>query len=657
MPLAAATARPIVLVVVLIAACSPTSPPPTSSSIAVPEPSATRVLPASTPSQAAIDNGPSELVIWRDRIGFSMECCDELEIKLVKSGLFRLNAALEAVPDLAAEPCRVADDLITIDCKLREASFHDGTPFSSEDVAFTLALRMSDACGEEPCFFGPPQAVQAVETPDARTVRFVLKAPDPTFLTSWLPYEMVSVESSHVVGEAYAALSQRAARLEEGAIDRAQAALDDVDPESGPACEAALPAAETILREVEAVIAPRSDYGVGTAFDACEYAAFLSSSLARLAVALQSEGTDAIAAGYPLLGQDLRAVGTGPFRLVSATREGAVLEAYDGYHFGRPAADSVQLLVTEDTRQTAEQMVRGEGDVLDLDPDSYATLRDEQGVRIINRMDLGYFALLYNMRPGRLFEQRELRQALQLCVDKASIVDAATSGEGIPLDSPVPPVSWAYRQSEPVERDVEEGRRRLEQAGWVQGDDGVYQREGRRLSASVVVRADDEQRVRFVELVVLQAEDCGFDLEVQPIDRDEYFEMIRNYPHVRPGTNEPFDIYLGGWDVGPDPGFEQWYSGNASSEEDPDAVNLIGMSNPGFDQLFDEWRTTYDTVQRARLSRSLQEILLQEQPYLFGWSGRSRVAVSADLRSTAGALIDSPYWWWQLETLTTQPAK
>jgi len=640
-------------------ACTTTVPLPTATT--VPQQPATSSVGTSspeifTPVPSVVGNSSSELVIWTVGIGFSLECCTELGIKLVKSGLFRLNANLEAEPDLAARPCEVADDLVTIDCTLREATFHDGTPFTAQDVVFTMALRMSDACGEDPCLFGPPASVRRVEAPDARTVRFVLKEPDPTFLTSWLPYEMLSVESERVVTAAYTALAQQAADLEPGAIEAAQAALSDLESQQGPDCEAALPEAEQVITTTGATTEPRSNFGIGSAFDACEYAGYLHERLGRLALALESAGTDAIAAGYPLLGQDTRAIGTGPFQVVSVDRDEAVLEAYDGYHFGRPATDRVRLLLTNDARDAATRMAGGDGNVLDLDEESFSVLREDNAVRIIEHSSLGYLALLYNLRAGRLFEQVELRQALQLCVDKAAIVDAATSGDGIPLDSPVPPVSWAYQESAPVERDVEAGRRLIEHAGWTAGDDGVYELDGRRLSASIVVRADDEERVRFVELVAFQAADCGWDLQLQPVSPDEYFAMIENYPHLRPGTSEPFDLYLGGWNVGPDPGFEQWYSGLASSEENPDGVNLIGMDDPRFDELFAEWRTAYDPTQRARLSRLLQQILLEDQPYLFGWSGRDRVAVSRSLRSTAGPLVESPYWWWQIETLTTASA-
>ncbi len=54
----------------------------------------------------------------------------------------------------------------------------------------------------------------------------------------------------------------------------------------------------------------------------------------------------------------------------------------------------------------------------------------------------GVFGVSSTSEPGRLFAERALRQALQLCIDLPRDVDAATGGMETPIYGPVLPGSW-----------------------------------------------------------------------------------------------------------------------------------------------------------------------------------------------------------------------
>ena len=104
-------------------------------------------------------------------------------------------------------------------------------------------------------------------------------------------------------------------------------------------------------------------------------------------------------------------------------------------------------------------------------PEMYEALKDESGLQFASFPDSAYYMLAYNLRDGMLFADRNLRAALELCIDKPATVDAATNGNGDVLYSPVEPVSWAYQPDLPKpERDVDEARRLIESSGWIEGD-------------------------------------------------------------------------------------------------------------------------------------------------------------------------------------------
>ncbi|MGB0389145.1 MAG: ABC transporter substrate-binding protein [Ardenticatenaceae bacterium] len=96
---------------------------------------------------------------------------------LIFNGLTRANQNGLLVPDLATE-WLISDDSRTYTFFLRDDAFwHDGTPFSAEDVAFTVAVI------QDPDFTGTVPAIELWRTVDFEVV-------DPTTIRFTLPVEV-----------------------------------------------------------------------------------------------------------------------------------------------------------------------------------------------------------------------------------------------------------------------------------------------------------------------------------------------------------------------------------------------------------------------------------------------------------------------------------
>ncbi len=98
---------------------------------------------------------------------------------LVYSGLLRASADGGYEPDLA-ESYTISADGKTYSFTLREqATFHDGTPITAEDVAYTVQK------AQDPALKSPLRANWegvVVEAPDARTIHFTLRAAYAPFI-------------------------------------------------------------------------------------------------------------------------------------------------------------------------------------------------------------------------------------------------------------------------------------------------------------------------------------------------------------------------------------------------------------------------------------------------------------------------------------------
>jgi len=100
------------------------------------------------------------------------------------NGLVAFDQDLELVPDLAAEMPDVSEDGRTVTVRLREdVTFHDGEPFTSEDVVFTwtaiLDTNVATPIRERLALDGLIEGVNAL---DEYTVEFKLTRLDPAFI-------------------------------------------------------------------------------------------------------------------------------------------------------------------------------------------------------------------------------------------------------------------------------------------------------------------------------------------------------------------------------------------------------------------------------------------------------------------------------------------
>ncbi|AFK19559.1 ABC transporter substrate-binding protein [Haloferax mediterranei ATCC 33500] len=104
---------------------------------------------------------------------------EEKRLTFVYDGLFDATPDLEVVPALATD-AKFTDDT-TVEMSLREGvTWHDGEPFTAEDVKFTVELYKEQSSTSQVPFYEP---VESVEVLGEHSVRFNLSTPDAAFMT------------------------------------------------------------------------------------------------------------------------------------------------------------------------------------------------------------------------------------------------------------------------------------------------------------------------------------------------------------------------------------------------------------------------------------------------------------------------------------------
>jgi ABC-type transport system substrate-binding protein len=600
---------------------------------------------------------------------------------LIYDFLYTLDDTLTPVPQLAADLCTVSEDEITWTCTLRDgATFHNGDPITVDDVVYTFQLAISDNCTFNPSVCLAP-FVESVEATDESTVVFTLIDPYAPFATTILTG--IGIESKNVIEAAYADYAGGVEGLNPDEVAAAAEALGAaVTAGESAGCHDAATTAADILDQAGIEHGALEDFVVEddpattdvdeTDDGECAFADSMAVPLQSVADSLASEGIDAVAAAYQLLSFNREPVGSGPYMLDSCTLDGCVLKAFHDYYNGAPVTETIEMPIFTDVATAANALAAGELDwVNDMTPDARAAVAnavDAGTVQLAEYNDFGNYDLMFNMHEAipladgtdwqGWFYDINLRQAVQYCVDKANLVDIATDGNGVPIESDIPPASWAFDPNlQPVARDVAHATELIESATvhtWTKGADDVYVNEdGDRLSATVLVRAGQQDRIDFMNLLAEQVAECGIEIIVQPADFQTVLIPSLSWPHIPAGATEPWHAYFGGWGVGVDPDpYALFHSSQCTSPDQIDTYNFYCLQDDEIDQLIEDGLATSDQAARTEIYHQYQARMVELQPYLFGWSNVNADGLSAGMQYDDGPLeLTSPTWGWRREHL------
>ncbi|MGK2850368.1 MAG: ABC transporter substrate-binding protein [Candidatus Limnocylindrales bacterium] len=627
---------------------------------------------APAPSAAAGDQ-QLNYVIDSDLSGGLTNAADNVPTaeaaQFLYDGIYEFDEGLTPVPDLASELAEISADGLTWTVKLRSGvTFHDGTDLTADDVVQTYELARSTNCTYSPAVCLAP-FLAAVEKVDDLTVAFTLKQKLSTFATIYLP--VIGIESKDAIDASYARYlegrSQVSAEETKAILDRV--AAEEAAP-TGPAGDDGVATVdypqfvaegEALLGKAGQPLPDKAPFTTDGVVDDGLYAQEVITRIRALDTTFTASAIDALAAAYKYLDFQFEgAVGTGPFKFVSY-KSGEVIEfaAFEDYHLGAPTIKKIFFPIIKDDLAGGQALNSGQVDwKYELTGPTYEEIKGNPDLKFVEYPDFGFYSLYFNQRPGTLFSDRNLRQAASYCMDKEGTVDAATNGQGVAIYSEIPPASWAFPTQglNTYPMDKAKARELIEASGWTLGSDGIYEKDGQKLSTIVAVRAGRADRAKWMQLMSDQVKECGMDIQYRETDFTALLNMLTTYPHINaaaPETGKPFDAYFGGFSTGfdPDP-YSLYHSSECSTAERPDTNNYICYQNPEVDKLIEAGLVEFDQAKRAAIYQQYAVIQAEDLPVLYAWADIKREGLRASVDTTAGFQNDTPTWFRQIEKLT-----
>lgn len=257
----------------------------------------------------------------------------------------------------------------------------------------------------------------------------------------------------------------------------------------------------------------------------------LPEQLANPALGVLAPGTEAGAGGEPAT----TPTGTGPFRFAGYTPGAELRMVANGQYWGRRSMlSSVTIRFGPHDRATSAGAVRL------LAEEVGATEPAPGERRVVARPDRSVHLLLNVGGVGEWASLKEdaVRRAVTLALDRAALTREAWPNHGEPNDTLVPPVLLgdAGLRVAPPEHDQDAARTILDAAGWLPGPDAVRQRDGRRLSLSLLLSRPAEKAVA-AGVIEAQLARVGIAVERQEAG-------VEPFAVFAPVNEAAFDLFL-----------------------------------------------------------------------------------------------------------------
>lgn len=232
-----------------------------------------------------------------------------------------------------------------------------------------------------------------------------------------------------------------------------------------------------------------------------------------------------------------------------------------------------------------------------------------------------------NMQPdssGRqpFFTDKNVRRAMALLTPVDEIVKQHLSGKAIRQASYVSPLKPAYNNSlQLLPHNIAQAKKLLDAAGWKDTDgDKIRDKKinGKKVAfeCELLIMTGNPLTEKIARDIAASCIKAGIKLNFRAVEFVAFYEKVQAHE---------FDLYMGAWSGGflPDDPMQLWHSSNWSNN----GSNYVGFKNKEADALIESIRTTIDDKQRIVLEHKLQQIIYNEQPYIFMYSPMRKIAV------------------------------
>ncbi|MFI5279158.1 MAG: ABC transporter substrate-binding protein [Gemmatimonadales bacterium] len=309
-------------------------------------------------------------------------------------------------------------------------------------------------------------------------------------------------------------------------------------------------------------------------------------------------------------------VGAGPFRFL-AWDPGAqiTLIADTTWFLGRPHLARIVWRVMPDVSAAVTALLAGEADAMEVIPqrDEIERAKKSADLTLVPYPSPFLAGLLFNSAKP-MFADRDIRRALAMAVDRATIVQAVFGPYGeVPVGA-VSPMMWvAHGEVRQLPFDTAAAARLLDGKGWRMGADHVRHRGGQALAFTVITPTTSRARQEVAVLLQDQLKRMGVAVTIQPLEISEF---------TRREHAGEFDAEMFSRTLDPSPSNLVQFWGHVAGND-----NVSGYRSAGFDSLYAAAMAAPSHAEALPRWRRVLEQLNDDAPAVFLFSPKNQAAI------------------------------
>ena len=316
------------------------------------------------------------------------------------------------------------------------------------------------------------------------------------------------------------------------------------------------------------------------------------------------------------LGQNYLAsktMGSGPYKLTEWKQGESITLEVNEHSKVQPKLKKVVFRIIGDPSVQRMQLEKGEIDIAEGIPvDQLQTLENLENVTVLQEPSLLVDYVYINQQNGNpLIQDPRVKQALNYAIDYEGIIDGVQLGFATQMHGPIPDGLWGHDKSvKQYNLDVEKAKQLLAEAGAE--------------NLEITLLYSDNKSWWETEALAIQANlaEVGVKLNLNKVAYATSREMM---------DKGEFDLMLGVWS--PDFGdpymfMNYWF--------DSSNIGLAGnrafYSDTEVDQLLKQAATNNDQELRHALYKQIQDIVLEEPPYILLYQKDFILPMSKDVK-------------------------
>ena len=308
-----------------------------------------------------------------------------------------------------------------------------------------------------------------------------------------------------------------------------------------------------------------------------------------------------------------KGVGTGPYRVIKNEPEEIIVERFDKYHQGPSKIKTVIIRPFQTLRTAWTSLLRGDIDMVSNVPPEAVEFISNDDIQVVSFLRHYQFVVGFNSRTPQ-FRSSAVRRALNVAIDRESLIKNVLHGRGLPSTGPLWPKHWAIDPNVAAYRyDPEQATALLRAAGLK--PDAQSNVPNAHVRFTCLIPANWTLLERVALEVQRQLYLAGIDMQFEVVPIEEFTSR------VNAGRFEAMLIDLVS---GPtlERGYQFWRSARHFK-----GLNVFGYENAEAERIFEVLRGSANEAAVRSATSRLQQIMLVDPPALFlAWNERTRAA-------------------------------